>query len=74
MNPWLITLGPLIPPTEARRDLYKLAINKSSAEYVDSIWQLRIAAAPIARKSHKRNWPVKRAVSNVVSLKKARKT
>lgn len=72
MRPWLLHIGPLFVPTEARQEIQAIS-EVVGAEYVNHIWKEREAAKPQASKSIC-NWPAKFNAPNVTPIKaKARR-
>lgn len=56
-RPWLITLGPLVPPDDARRELRALAHGLTPDEYSSKVWGYRMEQAPTIKRSRSRSWP-----------------
>jgi hypothetical protein len=56
-RPWLLQLGPLIIPTDAREELNALTVRRTSDEYVDAIWKKRKAEGPKVRRPRSLSWP-----------------
>jgi hypothetical protein len=69
MNPWLITIRPLIVPSDARQELLELAHNKTPEQYSNAIWRLRASEHPAKAKS-RGVWPIQRAQTNVLPIRK----
>lgn len=61
MRPWLIQLGPLILPTEARDELNMIATGLTREEFSDKMWERRSVEYGPVKKSHRRKWPMKAA-------------
>jgi hypothetical protein len=70
MSPWLIRLGPLVIPDEARNEMRLLPLRHDGLTYVEAAWAERVQ---VEMKSSNA-WPFVRVEnrSNVTPIRKAR--
>lgn len=57
--PWILQLGPLFVPADARNELGEMRVRCSAEQYVDKIWKERYPHGNPARQSAKEIWPLK---------------
>lgn len=58
-RPWILQLGPLTIPTDARDELNEIHSKRSPEQYINNIWADRYPNGNPARKSPDRIWPLK---------------
>jgi hypothetical protein len=55
--PWLLTLRPMVIPTDARGEMWMLAAGRTQTEYLDKAWGARVAAGKPVKRPRSRSWP-----------------
>lgn len=56
MRPWILQLGPLVVPTDAREEMMELHVKASPEQYIENVWAQRYPY-PSLRPSEK-GWPI----------------